>query len=117
VQVKLVESSAAVKVETAQEEARRARMREARSVAATQAAREEHEAAAAAAAAVSRFCACIGSLCLRHCVHGAPIGGGGAARAGAGGAAAGVRQGCRARGDGAQRPGAEAGGGGAVHFD
>jgi hypothetical protein len=24
---------------------------------------------------VSRSCACIGSLCLRHCAHGAPIGG------------------------------------------
>jgi hypothetical protein len=33
--------------------------------------------AAAAAAAVSRSCACIGSPCLRHCVHGAPVGGGG----------------------------------------
>jgi hypothetical protein len=31
---------------------------------------------AAAAAAVSHFCACIGSPCLRQCVHGAPIGGG-----------------------------------------
>jgi hypothetical protein len=41
-------------------------------------------------AAVSRFCACIGSLCLRHCVHGAPIGGGGGQRAaGDGGARAG----------------------------
>jgi hypothetical protein len=29
------------------------------------------------AAAVSRSCACIGSPCLRHCVHGASIGGGG----------------------------------------
>jgi hypothetical protein len=28
-------------------------------------------------AAVSRSCACIGSPCLRRCVHGAPIGGGG----------------------------------------
>eukprot|EP01047_Picozoa_sp_COSAG01_P065716 COSAG01_NODE_8928_length_2611_cov_1.805732_3_plen_166_part_00 len=27
--------------------------------------------------AVSRSCACIGSPCLRDCVHGAPIGGGG----------------------------------------
>jgi hypothetical protein len=35
--------------------------------------------AAAAAVAVSRSCACIGSLCLRHCVHGASIGGGGGA--------------------------------------
>jgi hypothetical protein len=34
-------------------------------------------AAEAAAAAVSHSCACIGSPCLRHCVHGAPIGGGG----------------------------------------
>eukprot|EP01047_Picozoa_sp_COSAG01_P033062 COSAG01_NODE_2417_length_7736_cov_7.862511_6_plen_121_part_00 len=34
--------------------------------------------AAAAAAAVSHSCACIGSPCLRHCVHGASIGGGGA---------------------------------------
>jgi hypothetical protein len=25
---------------------------------------------------VSCFCACIGSPCLRHCVHGASIGGG-----------------------------------------
>jgi hypothetical protein len=46
-----------------------------------------------APAAVSRLCACIGSPCLRHCVHGASIGGGGAlvpalcARAGAAGAA------------------------------
>jgi hypothetical protein len=31
----------------------------------------------AAAAAVSRSCACIGSPCLRLCVHGASIGGGG----------------------------------------
>jgi hypothetical protein len=31
----------------------------------------------AAAAAVSAFLAWIGSPCLRHCVHGAPIGGGG----------------------------------------
>jgi hypothetical protein len=31
----------------------------------------------AAAAAVSHFCACIGSPCLRQCVHGAPIGGSG----------------------------------------
>jgi hypothetical protein len=30
-----------------------------------------------ARAAVSRSCACIGSPCLRHCVHGASIGGGG----------------------------------------
>jgi hypothetical protein len=30
-----------------------------------------------AAAAVSHSCACIGSPCLRRCVHGAPIGGGG----------------------------------------
>jgi hypothetical protein len=36
------------------------------------------DAVAAAAAAVSRSCACIGSPCLRHCVHGAPIGGGAA---------------------------------------
>jgi hypothetical protein len=28
------------------------------------------------AAAVSHSCACIGSPCLRHCVHGASIGGG-----------------------------------------
>jgi hypothetical protein len=43
------------------------------------------------AAAVSRFCACIGSPCLRHCVRGASIGGGGggeALRAGAGGSEA-----------------------------
>jgi hypothetical protein len=32
---------------------------------------------AAAAARVSHSCACNGSLCLRHCVHGASIGGGG----------------------------------------
>jgi hypothetical protein len=32
--------------------------------------------APAAAAAVSRSCACIGSPCLRHCGHGASIGGG-----------------------------------------
>jgi hypothetical protein len=32
---------------------------------------------AAAAAVVSHLCACIGSPCLRRCVHGAPIGGGG----------------------------------------
>jgi hypothetical protein len=30
----------------------------------------------AVAAAVSRSCACIGSPCLRHCVHGASVGGG-----------------------------------------
>jgi hypothetical protein len=30
------------------------------------------------AAPVSDFLACIRSPCLRHCVHGAPIGGGGA---------------------------------------
>jgi hypothetical protein len=34
-------------------------------------------AAAAAAARVSHSCACNGSPCLRHCVHGASIGGGG----------------------------------------
>jgi hypothetical protein len=33
----------------------------------------EHDGPAAAAAAVSRLCVCIGSLCLRHCVHGASI--------------------------------------------
>jgi hypothetical protein len=33
--------------------------------------------AAAAAAAVSHSCACTESPCLRHCVHGASIGGGG----------------------------------------
>jgi hypothetical protein len=33
--------------------------------------------AAAAVALVSRSCACIGSPCLRQCVHGASIGGGG----------------------------------------
>jgi hypothetical protein len=32
------------------------------------------------AAAVSRSCACIGSPCLRHCGHGASIGGGGGGR-------------------------------------
>jgi hypothetical protein len=32
-------------------------------------------AAAAAAAAVCHSCACIGTPCLRHCVHGASIGG------------------------------------------
>eukprot|EP01049_Picozoa_sp_SAG25_P009057 SAG25_NODE_866_length_5015_cov_1.822213_3_plen_155_part_00 len=37
----------------------------------------------AAAAAVSRSCACIGSPCLRQCVHGASIGGGGGVTAGA----------------------------------
>jgi hypothetical protein len=31
----------------------------------------------AAAVAVSHSCACTESPCLRHCVHGAPIGGGG----------------------------------------
>jgi hypothetical protein len=31
--------------------------------------------AATDAAAVSHFCACIGSPCLRHCGHGASIGG------------------------------------------
>jgi hypothetical protein len=35
---------------------------------------------AAAAAAVSPFLACIGSPWLRHCVHGASIGGGGGER-------------------------------------
>eukprot|EP01046_Picozoa_sp_COSAG06_P067823 COSAG06_NODE_17756_length_923_cov_0.759709_1_plen_129_part_10 len=35
------------------------------------------DSAAAAAAAVSHLCACIGSPCLRQCVHGASIGGGG----------------------------------------
>eukprot|EP01047_Picozoa_sp_COSAG01_P027059 COSAG01_NODE_1770_length_9272_cov_5.371198_9_plen_182_part_00 len=35
----------------------------------------------AAAAAVSHSCACIGSPCLRHFVHGASIGGGGGATA------------------------------------
>jgi hypothetical protein len=40
------------------------------------------------AAAVSGFCACIGSPCLRHCVHGASIGG---ARSRAAAAAAEVR--------------------------
>ena len=39
---------------------------------------------------VSHFCACIGSPCLRQCVHGAPIGGGSgpgeAAKRGGGGA-------------------------------
>jgi hypothetical protein len=34
------------------------------------------------AAVVSHSCACIGSPCLRRCVHGASIGGGGGARAG-----------------------------------
>jgi hypothetical protein len=34
-----------------------------------------------AAAVVSPFLACIGSPCLRHCVHGASIGGGGGPRA------------------------------------
>eukprot|EP01047_Picozoa_sp_COSAG01_P035872 COSAG01_NODE_2774_length_7098_cov_13.905571_8_plen_271_part_00 len=33
----------------------------------------EHDGPAAAAAAVSRLCVCIGSPCLRHCVHGASI--------------------------------------------
>jgi hypothetical protein len=30
-----------------------------------------------AQAAASHLCACIGSPCLRQCVHGAPVGGGG----------------------------------------
>jgi hypothetical protein len=38
---------------------------------------EEEEEAAAAAGAVRHSCACIGSPCLRKCVHGASIGGGG----------------------------------------
>jgi hypothetical protein len=50
-------------------------------------------ASAAAKAAVSHLCACIGSPCLRQCVHGAPIGGGGggapAARVGVAAGAAG----------------------------
>jgi hypothetical protein len=52
-----------------------------------------------AAAAVSHSCACIGSPCLRHCVHGAPIGGG-IAMAAAGGrprlqcGSEGLRSGC-----------------------
>eukprot|EP01049_Picozoa_sp_SAG25_P011574 SAG25_NODE_1434_length_3030_cov_2.096213_2_plen_320_part_00 len=45
-------------------------------------------AASTAAAAVSHSCACIGSPCLRHCVHGASIGGGGAHAAAARRAAA-----------------------------
>jgi hypothetical protein len=36
-----------------------------------------HTPSRARAAAVSHSCACIGSPCLRHCVHGASIGGGG----------------------------------------
>eukprot|EP01049_Picozoa_sp_SAG25_P023471 SAG25_NODE_10006_length_349_cov_0.620000_1_plen_84_part_10 len=39
--------------------------------------------------AVSHFCACIGSPCLMHRVHGASIGGGGSAAAGGGGRQAG----------------------------
>jgi hypothetical protein len=35
---------------------------------------------------VSRFCACIGSPCLRYCGHGASIGGGGGSRQGGAGA-------------------------------
>jgi hypothetical protein len=42
---------------------------------------------------VSHSCACIGSPCLRHCVHGAPIGGGQAAVASAGPLAAAARRG------------------------
>jgi hypothetical protein len=41
---------------------------------------------------VSRSCACIGSPCLRHCVHGAPIGGGGGGRPAASGAGASAGQ-------------------------
>eukprot|EP01047_Picozoa_sp_COSAG01_P019008 COSAG01_NODE_1043_length_11954_cov_9.077014_14_plen_261_part_00 len=50
---------------------------------------------------VSHFCACIGSPCLRQCVHGAPIGG--ALRLHAAGARHGAH---RARGDGGERDGA-----------
>jgi hypothetical protein len=41
--------------------------------------------AAAAAAAVSLSFACVGSPCLRHCVHGASIGGGGGGAGASGG--------------------------------
>jgi hypothetical protein len=44
----------------------------ARGAAALAALSEEH-----AAATVSHSCVCIGSPCLRHCVHDASIGGGG----------------------------------------
>jgi hypothetical protein len=43
-----------------------------------------------AAAAVSPFLACIGSPCIRHCVHGASIGGGGIQQRGWGDTDAGV---------------------------
>jgi hypothetical protein len=75
----------------------------------------ELAAAAAAVAQVSRSCACIGSPCLRHCGHGASIGGGGGGGAGAdgaGGADAGV--GAHARCPGAGLRGAGAAGEGAV---
>jgi hypothetical protein len=56
-------------------------------------AQQEAAACAEVAAAVSHSCACIGSPCLRHCVHGDPIGGqaaggGGGTGRGAGGDAA-----------------------------
>jgi hypothetical protein len=43
------------------------------------AAMDAEAAAEQEAAAVSHSCACIGLPCLRHCVHGASIGGGGGA--------------------------------------
>eukprot|EP01047_Picozoa_sp_COSAG01_P048020 COSAG01_NODE_4641_length_4858_cov_6.174827_2_plen_168_part_00 len=45
----------------------------------------------AAAAAVSHLCACIGSPCLRQCVHGAPIGGRQPPSDGGGGGGGGVQ--------------------------
>jgi hypothetical protein len=45
---------------------------------------------------VSHSCACIGSPCLRNCVHGASIGGGAGYAGGAGGAAGAVASGGRA---------------------
>eukprot|EP01047_Picozoa_sp_COSAG01_P054610 COSAG01_NODE_5986_length_3918_cov_3.255564_3_plen_242_part_00 len=73
--------------------------------------------AAVGSSFVSRSFACIGSPCLRHCVHGASIGGssagaGGAARSGRGGGARGVGSGGagqlqRARAGAAARAGVE----------
>jgi hypothetical protein len=56
----------------AERAALRRRLQQADAAQRAEAARE-----AAAAAAVSLSCACIGSPCLRHCGHGASIGGGG----------------------------------------
>jgi hypothetical protein len=55
-----------------------------RAAARAEAAELRAQLAAREAAAVSHFCACIGSPCLRRCVHGASIGGGGVARGGGG---------------------------------